>query len=246
MDENGEVRFDSEVNLDITEVLSRLSHEQSELLIRVYYDGMTVTDIAKMQGIPKTTVYSRLNVAKKELKRLLKLRGIEKAMYGGSAVAMFATVIRNAIGTDLLSIAVADEILHKVISGDKKRAAVIGTIARKQRNEATIRFASKILLFCGVICALLVMVIYHLSDGFKFGDNSNGLLPATGENSSKGDGTADSSEDAGNTTSEPSFHTSSEEAGSTESPTSNGGSGSEGFISSDSSSNVSSTPFCEY
>ncbi len=111
VDENGEVGFDSEVNLDITEVLNQLSHEQSELLIRVYYDGMTVTDIAKIQGLPKTTVYSRLNVAKKELKRLLKIRGIEKAMYGGSAVAMFATVIRNSIGTDLLSIAVADEIL---------------------------------------------------------------------------------------------------------------------------------------
>ena len=47
VDENyNSKNFDREVNLDITEVLNNLSQDKVDLLIRVYYDGMTVTDIA--------------------------------------------------------------------------------------------------------------------------------------------------------------------------------------------------------
>lgn len=166
VDENyNSKKFDREVNLDITEVLNNLSQDKVDLLIRVYYDGMTVTDIAKKEGVPKTTVYSRLSVAKKELKELLKIRGITKAIYGGSAVAMFATVIRNAIGTDLLSLAVAEEILHTVVSGDKKRAAVISGVTKKMRSEAALRIASKILVFCTAVILIIAILLYTLSGG---------------------------------------------------------------------------------
>lgn len=166
VDENyNATRFDRDVKLDLTDILNDMSPDKVELLTRVFYDGMTVSDIAKMQGVPKTTIYSRLNVAKKELKELLNIRGIDKSMYGGSVVAMFATAVRNAIGTDLLSMAVAEEILHTVMTGDKKRAAVIVGVARKQRNEAARKIANKILFFCVAILLCLAILVYNLLGG---------------------------------------------------------------------------------
>ena len=41
----------SDVAMDIKEVLNRLDPNDAELLSRVYYDGMRVAEIAKMQGV---------------------------------------------------------------------------------------------------------------------------------------------------------------------------------------------------
>ena len=54
----------SDVVADVSEVLKQLPEEQAELLIRVYYDKLRISEIARMQGIPATTLHNRLNAAK--------------------------------------------------------------------------------------------------------------------------------------------------------------------------------------
>ncbi len=139
----------AEVSADITEVLKQMPKEQVELLVRAYYDKMRVAEIARMQGVPATTVHNRLKAAKKKLRELLKIRGIEKHIYSGELVSMISLAIRNAIGTQLLSIAVAEEILQRVVgAADAEGAAVITAFARKERSRSVSRLATVILLFC--------------------------------------------------------------------------------------------------
>ena len=156
----------SDVTSDVTEVLKQLPAEQVELLVRVYYDGMKVSELAKMQGIPKTTVYNRLNVAKKRLKELLRIRGIDKPIYGGEFLSILSAALRNAIGTELLSMAVAEEILHNVMnSTEKKGAVLLSQFARKMRNRAAKKIAAILLLICVAlvfISALLFAVFWNL------------------------------------------------------------------------------------
>ncbi len=150
----------SNVSVDVAEVLKQLPKEQSELLVRVYYDRMRVAEIARMQGIPVTTVYNRLKAAKKKLKELLKIRGIDKPIYGGEFVSVISSAIRNAIGTQLLSMAVAEEILHNVInSKNQKGAFVVSAIARNMRNKAAGKIATILLLFCVFIIAIIFLVL---------------------------------------------------------------------------------------
>lgn len=148
-----------EVAMDITAVFAELPAEHAEILTYVYYDGFKVSEIARMQGLPATTVYSRLNAAKRKLKELLKIRGIDKPVYGGDLITMITTSLRNAIGTDLLSAAVAGEILHSVTGKDSKAAVVISKVARKQRNSAVLRIASLIVLLA-VIATLITLGAY--------------------------------------------------------------------------------------
>lgn len=148
-----------EVAMDITAVFAELPAEHAEILTYVYYDGFKVSEIARMQGVPATTVYSRLKAAKRKLKELLKIRGIDKPVYGGDLIAMITTSLRNAIGTDLLSAAVAGEILHSVTGKDSKAAVVISKVARKQRNSAVLRIASLIVLLA-IIATLITLGTY--------------------------------------------------------------------------------------
>ncbi len=153
----------SDVTSDVTEVLKQLEPEQMEIIYHVYYDGMQVTQIARMQGIPKTTVYNRLNAAKKRLKDLLRVRGIDKPIYGGEFVSLISTALRNAIGTQLLSMAIAEEILHSVTgSKNEKGAFVLSRFARNMRNTAAKKIASIILL----VCLLLFLVGFLIFSTF--------------------------------------------------------------------------------
>lgn len=148
----------AEVCADITEVLKQLPQTQVDLLIRVYYDKMCVSEIARMQGVPATTVYNRLKAAKKKLKELLKIRGIEKPIYGGELISMVSAALRNAIGTELLSMAVAEEILHTVInSKNKKGAVLIARFARRERSRAALKIASFLLLSCLLISSTVLL-----------------------------------------------------------------------------------------
>ena len=105
------------------------------LLSLVYYDGMRISQIAKMQGVPATTVYSRFNKAKKNLKAQLNVHGIDKAIYSGNFVAMITTAIRNVIGTALLSFAIAQQILDSITGkGEKKELAIANIIKNHQTN----------------------------------------------------------------------------------------------------------------
>lgn len=159
----------NDVNIDITAVFAQLSQEDAELLTYIYYDGFKVTEVARMQGLAATTVYSRLNAAKRRLKELLKIRGIEKPVYGGDIVALITTVIRNAIGTNLLSAAVADEILQSVTGKKTKAGVVISKVARKQRNAAVLRIASLIVLIAILTAGVFMGVFFAVRSALKVG-----------------------------------------------------------------------------
>ena len=157
-----------DLSADITEVLKQLPEEQTELLIRVYYDKMRVAEIARLQGTPVTTVYNRLNAAKKKLKQLLKIRGIEKPIYSGELISILSLAIRNAIGTHLLSMAVAEEILHNVAnSKNKKGAFIISLFARKQRSKAALKISTLLLSACAIITAIAFLIIGVVTKAFQ-------------------------------------------------------------------------------
>ena len=180
LNESVTVSDTSDTLIDITEVFSQLSHEDAELLTYIYYDGFKVTDVARMQGIAKTTVYSRLNAAKSRLKNLLKVRGIEKPMYGGDLVALITTTIRNSIGTNVLSAAVAEEILQSVTGKNTKAGVVISKVAKAQRNTAVLRIASFIVLIAMLttcVTALAYFGIRHfISKGNHFSKEDAGSI----------------------------------------------------------------------
>ncbi len=180
--------FDNETNLvdensndsadvcaDVTEVLKQLPPEQAELLIRVYYDKMRVAEIARMQGVPVTTVHNRLKSAKKNLKELLKIRGIDKPIYSGEFVSMISIALRNAIGTELLSMAVAEEILHNITgSKNKKGAFVVSIFARKMRNKAVKNIAAILLLTVFLTTALVFLIVgIIIKSSYKGGEITN-------------------------------------------------------------------------
>ncbi len=151
---------EADVTADITEILNQLPQEQTELLIRVYYDKMRISEIAKMWGVPATTLHNRLNAAKRKLKELLKIRGIDKPIYGGELVSVISNALRRIIGTELLSMAVAEEILHKVKkSANQKGAFVITEIARNMRNKAAGKIAAILLLVSVTLTLALVIVL---------------------------------------------------------------------------------------
>lgn len=176
----------TEVTVDVTAVLSQMEPADVELLTYIYYDHLRVAEIARMQGVPLTTVYSRLNAAKRKLKELLKIRGIDKAVYGGDIVAIITTALRNAIGTNLLSMAVAAEILHSVVGKTTKGAAVVAAVARQQRNAAALKIASW-LLASAMLMFGIVAVLFYWIDRTENPDSapSSGLTAlASSENSS--------------------------------------------------------------
>ncbi len=156
----------ADVVADVSEVLKLLPKEQVDLLIRVYYDKMRVSEIARMQNLPVTTVHNRLKAAKKKLKELLKIRGIDKPIYSGELVTMISTALRDAIGTELLSMAVAEEILHTVTgSKNKKGAFVVSVFARKMRNTAAKNIAALLLLACCLTVAFVALIARIMTKG---------------------------------------------------------------------------------
>lgn len=93
----------SERRADIQSVLSQLDPQQATVLTLHYYDGMKLSEIAKMLDEPPSTVRSRFAKAKRTLVERLKVKGIDKSMYSGSISAMIAVCLRSLIGTDILS-----------------------------------------------------------------------------------------------------------------------------------------------
>ena len=155
-----------DTQLDITAILKELPSEQANLLVMVYYDGMSVSEIARALKLPFSTVYSRVNAAKRKLKRKLKAKGIDKPFYGGGFVAMVSNSLRHAVGTELLSITVADEIFHSVIQGKGKEDAVVAKITKGQRNQAILRVAS-ILIAVSVVTSCLTVFFIQNGDYFS-------------------------------------------------------------------------------
>lgn len=158
---------ESDLAMDVTDILKQLPEDQASLLVMLYYDGMTVAEIARMLKKPATTIYSQVNRAKKQLKVLLKHRGIDKPFYGGSFVAMITTALRNAIGTEILSATVAEEILQNVYeqSEKKKAGAVLTKISKQQRTASVLRIASLIVALSVVTSGGTVLLIRSQNPG---------------------------------------------------------------------------------
>ena len=174
-----------ETLLDIRGVLNTLPEEEARLLVLVYYDGMKLSEIAKMQGIPASTVRSRFAKAKKDMQNALKERGIDRAAYSRSGfISTLATGMREAVGTELLSAAVAQQILDSVLVKDKSPAGhVAEQLLLGRRNKAVLRATTVVL----VMVAALAVVISSLVAWAILGRNRlpAAPLPAqTGETSS--------------------------------------------------------------
>ena len=147
-----------DISLDIETVLKKLDPEDADLLSLVYYDGMRIAQIAKMQGAPATTVYSRFNKAKKNLKAQLRVYGIDKAIYSGNFISMVTVAIRNIIGTALLSVAIAQQILDSIINGKGKKEIAVAKIIRAQQKKLALKIAS-----CLVAIAMFTSVLTVLT-----------------------------------------------------------------------------------
>lgn len=154
-----------DVELDVAAVLKELQPQDAELLSLVYYDGMRVTQIAKMRGVPAATVYTQLNRAKRNLKSQLAVHGIDKSVYSGDFVAMIATSIRNVIGTALLSVAIAQQILNGVVKGSSKKEIAVSKVIKQQQKKNVLKIASCIVAI-SVITTLITLITVFALVGF--------------------------------------------------------------------------------
>lgn len=171
---------EKDVSLDIECVLKKLDPEDVDLLSLVYYDGMRVSQIAKMQGKPATTVYSRLNKAKKNLKFELSVHGIDKSIYSGNFVSMVTVALRNVIGTALLSVAIAQQILDSIIKGEGKKELTVAKIIRSQQKKAILKIASVIVAISMITSAVTALTLIDLH-GAKFSNGDKYLNSETTE-----------------------------------------------------------------
>lgn len=156
-------QVEKDVSLDIKTVLKKLKPDEIDLLSLVYYDGMRISQIAKMQGVPATTVYSRFNKAKKNLKSQLKVHGIDKAIYSGSFTAMITTAIRNIIGTSLLSFAIAQQILNSVTGKSKRKELAIASIVKNHQKKMALKIAS-IIVALSMVTTIITFLLLKLLD----------------------------------------------------------------------------------
>ena len=150
----------AERRADIEEVLSQMDPRHAEVLTLHYYDGMKLSEIARLLNEPQSTVRSRFAKAKKRLTEQLKVKGIDKSLYSGSASTMIAVCLRSLIGTDVLSAATAQRMLDDILAG---RHGQLGEAAykllEKQRNRAILRAVSLLMaLTVGVTCLTFVIL----------------------------------------------------------------------------------------
>lgn len=162
----------NDVSLDIETVLKKLTTDDADLLSLVYYDGMRISQIAKMQGVPATTVYSRFNKAKRNLKAQLNAHGIDKAIYSGNFVSMVTVAIRNIIGTALLSLVIAQQILDSIINGKGKKELAVAKIIRAQQKRTILKIASVIVAIAMVTSAATALTLIDWNR-FKISEDKN-------------------------------------------------------------------------
>ncbi len=161
-----------DVSLDIQTVLKELDPQDAELLSLVYYDGMTAPQIAKMRNIPVATVYTRLNRAKKKLKAQLSVHGIDKAIYSGNFMSMVTTTIRNIIGTALLSLVIAQQILDSIVNGKGKKELSVAKVIREQQKKAVLKIASVIVAISMITSAATALTFVDWNR-FKISEDKN-------------------------------------------------------------------------
>jgi RNA polymerase sigma-70 factor (ECF subfamily) len=148
--------------LDIRAVLEALPREQAQLLVLVYYDGLKLSEIARLQNLPASTVRSRFAVAKRALQKALKGRGIDRTVYGrGGFFSAVGTSLRDAIGTDVLSAATAQDVLDAVLKDAKTTPIgyVAAKLSRRRRNAAVLRIAALVVALSLAASAVMAAVM---------------------------------------------------------------------------------------
>lgn len=182
-----------DVELDIKKILKELQPQDAELLSLVYYDGMRVTQIAKMQGVPAATVYTRLNRAKRNLKAQLAVHGIDKAIYSGDFVAMTTTAIRNMIGTSLLSVVIAQQILNNVLNGKDKKEIAVAKVIKQQQKKQILKIASCIVAI-SIIASIITGIVFHCFIGDETSNNESAISTSDNISSSSKETNNDTSQ----------------------------------------------------
>ena len=180
----------AERRADLQEALNRLDPRQTEVLTLHYYDGLKLSEIAKLLNEPQSTVRSRLAAAKKALVKELKIKGIDRSMYSGSMTTMIAVSLRSLIGTDVLSAAVAQQMLDGILHENyTKEMASARRVIEKQRNRAVLRAVSLLMALAALVSCLTAVLI----NGFPWKwlsslqpaglsqsyDSSSGQLPSS-------------------------------------------------------------------
>ena len=166
----------SERRADIQEVLDRLEPRQAEVLTLYYYDGMKLSEIARLLGEPQSTVRSRFSQAKKALVEQLKVKGIDKSLYSGSVSTMIAVCLRSLIGTDVLSAATAQQMLDDIMGGRQGRlGAAAYKLLEARRNRAILKAVSLLMALTVTVSCVTVALL----NGFPWKGFST--LPAAGQ-----------------------------------------------------------------
>ena len=157
-----QIEYDGSVErrADIQQILERLDPRHTEVLTLHYYDGLKLSEIAKLLGEPPSTVRSRLTAAKKALTGHLKARGIDKSMYSGSLSAMIAVSLRSLIGTDVLSAATAQQMLDEILGGKYGRLNKAAyKVIEAQRNRAILKAVSLLMALTVLVASVTVLLI---------------------------------------------------------------------------------------
>lgn len=150
----------SERRADIQEVLDRLEPRQAEVLTLYYYDGMKLSEIARLLDEPQSTVRSRFAQAKKALVEQLKVKGIDKSLYSGSVSTMIAVCLRSLIGTDVLSAATAQQMLDDIMGGRQGRlGAAAYKLLEARRNRAILRAVSLLMALTVAVSCITVALL---------------------------------------------------------------------------------------
>ena len=180
-----EVVEQEEFRRTILEMIDSLTEEQRAAVMLYYFDEMTVGQIAQIQNVSEGTVKSRLNYARKALKKSvedyekkhdIKLHSFaplalfllyfgKEAMPAAKAAGVHAAVMANATGATVAAGASA---------GAATAAGVAGTAAATAAKTAAIPLAAKII--AGVVAAALVVggvSIALLSDRDDYDDHED-------------------------------------------------------------------------
>lgn len=200
----------SERRADIQDVLAQLDPRQAEVLTLHYYDGMKLTEIARMLHEPTSTVRSRLAAAKKTVLALFREKGIDRTLYGGSVAAILTCALRNAVGSSILSAVDAQDMLDHILTGqrkDSKEATALYRLLEEKRNRAIRRLASLLIVptvSVALVAVLLVVMVGRIAAGrFPFVP-ADGAFAAASSAASVPDGSVEEDREASSDASLPS------------------------------------------
>lgn len=171
-----DIAEDADRRVLLGRVLQEMDSRRAEVLTMYYYDGLKLSEIAKILGEPISTVHSRLKAAKRELTNLLESRGIDRSFYSGGFFSAIAVALRSVLGTDILSAAVAQKMMDEVMTGRPGRLdAAAAILAKKQRNKAILRIATLLM----VLVIVVTLLTSAIANGWFFRRTRETTIPAT-------------------------------------------------------------------